>query len=173
MILLWDNSIYLQYHQKKIPHHTTTYKNSSNYYVKKARSSHLQTKKNRTNFFFFVLPFAKNWAKMPSSSIPPQTHPHVTKGRQVGHFSRPETDDADLVISNLFSLMNFNKYEEAVKLFTWYSADLLFRTLKNSLYLKSIPWTSLSHTVVGNGLRALVLYGGSWSETGCPKILKN
>ena len=110
---------------------------------------------------------------MPSSSIPPQTHPHVTKGRQVGCFSRPETDDADLVISNLFSLMNFNKYEEAVKLFTWYSADLLFRTLKNSLYLKSIPWTSLSHTVVGKGFRALVLYGGSWSETGCPKILKN
>jgi len=75
---------------------------------------------------------------MPSSSIPPQTHPHVTKGRQVGCFSRPETDDADLVISNLFSLMNFNKYEEAVKLFTSYSADLLFRTLKNSLYVFEI-----------------------------------
>ena len=31
--------------------------------------------------------------------------------------------------------MNFNKYEEAVKLSTRYSAELLFETLKDIFYL--------------------------------------
>lgn len=97
MILLWDNSIYLQYHQKKIPHHTTTYKNSSNYYVKKARSSHLQTKKKQDQFFFSSFCPLLRTERRRHPLLYPQTRPHVTKGRQVGHFSRPETDDADVV----------------------------------------------------------------------------
>jgi hypothetical protein len=82
---------------KKIPHHTTTYKNSSNYYVKKARSSHLQTKKKQDQIFFSSFYPLLRTERRHHSPRYPQTRPHVTKGRQVGRFSRPETDDADVI----------------------------------------------------------------------------